>query len=141
MRPLAVAGVILWLAGCAAAMPAAPPGPGPNHVLEVTNASGQRRTIGFEYELAGGSGGGEWVMDACRRAAVPLSDVPPGTVVAGYRILVDQGLVADVALPAGVRPGAHVVIRMRIGPTGEVDVDQPVVVAEPPDISATFPAC
>jgi hypothetical protein len=140
-RLAVVGGGVLALAGCVVGAPAPAPGPGAQLVLDVTNASAQDRSVGYEYEFSNGGGAAETLIEGCHRTAVDVGNPPAEGPVTTSRILLDGEPVSDVVMPPAAFAGAHIVIRIRIGPAGDVDVDPPVVVRDAPNVNVALPGC
>ncbi len=137
MRRLAVAVGSVLLAGCAPTVPAvAPDLPAPMLVVDVTNASVDEVVLGFEFEAQGTSGGGESLLAPCRRDAMPLASIS-----GDYSISVDGETVFEGAVPQRASSETFLVVRLRIGPDGEVEVTAPGVALQPPRVSTALPGC
>lgn len=137
MRRSAVAALPLMLAACVLGTRVeAPELSGPTLVLEVANSSDGDVAVGYEFESPGTSGTGETLAAACRREAVPLS-----SVIGTYDVTVEGKKVWEDAVPLHADAGSFLVIRVRIGPDGEVEVAPPVILAAQPNLSVAIPGC
>jgi hypothetical protein len=136
LRP-AFVGVSLLLAACAMSGPvAAPELPAPMLVVDVTNASADEAVLGWEFDGEGTSGGGESLVAPCRRDAMPLSSIS-----GDYSITVDGESVFEGAVPQRAGSETFLVVGLRIGPDGEVEVTAPGVALQPPRVSTALPGC
>jgi hypothetical protein len=137
MRRLAVAAVSLLLAGCAPTGPVvAPDLSGPMLVVDVTNASADEPVLGWEFEAEGTSGGGESLVAPCRRDAIALS-----SIIGDYQISVDGETVFEGSVPQRASSETFLVVGLRIGPDGEVEVTAPGLALQPPRASTALPGC
>jgi hypothetical protein len=135
MRRLTVAASSLVLAGCIAGQPVQPQ-QGPMLVIDVMNASAAEATLEHEFESEGMSGAGESLLPACRRETLQLAPIS-----GSYRMRVERTTVAEGVVPASAGSEQFLVVRLLIGPDGEVEAAAPVVLAEPPNASAAIPGC
>jgi hypothetical protein len=137
MRRSAVAALPLMLAACVlGGRVEAPELSGPTLVLDVTNGSDSDLAVGYEFESPGTSGTGETLATACRREAIPLS-----SVIGTYHVTVDGKTVSEDGVPLHADAGSFLVIRVRIGPDGEVEVAPPIILAAQPNLSVAIPGC
>jgi hypothetical protein len=139
MRRLAFAAAALLLTGCAPVGPTVVTEPveAPDLVLDVTNATPQEVVIGWEFEADGHSGSGEALIAACRRESMV-----PSVINGGYTISVNGETVAEGTVPERAGAETFLVVRVRIGPDGDVDVDPPGVALQPPPaVGANLPGC
>jgi hypothetical protein len=137
MRRSAVAALPLMLAACVlGGRVEAPELSGPTLVLDVTNGSDSDLAVGYEFESPGTSGTGETLATACRREATPLS-----SVIGTYHVTVDGKTVSEDRVPLHADAGSFLVIRVRIGPDGEVEVAPPIILAAQPNLSVAIPGC
>jgi hypothetical protein len=135
MRRLTVAASSLILAGCVTAQTTQPP-QGPTLVIDVTNASDREVVVATEFDSPGSSGNGESLAAACRREATPVFPV-----TGDYRVSVDGEAVADGVVQASDGTGRFLVIRVFVGPDGDVEAAAPVILASAPDVSSAIPGC
>ena len=137
MRRAVVAALPVVLAACAFGGRVEAPAPaGPTLVLDITNRSADDVAVGFEFESPGTGGTGEVLATACRRDATPLS-----TIVGTYHVTVDGKTVWEDAVPPGAGPDRFLVIGVRIGSDGEVEVAPPVILAAQPNRGIAIPDC
>ena len=64
-----------------------------------------------------------------------------GTIFGSYRITVAGKKVLEDTVPPNAGSDHFLVIRVRIGPDGEVEVAPPVILATQPNLSAAIPGC
>ena len=137
MRRAVVAALPVLLAACVFGGRVEAPAPaGPTLVLDVTNRTADDVAVGYEFEAPGTGGTGEALATACRRDATPLS-----TVVGSYHVTVDGKTVWEDAVPPGAGPDRFLVIGVRIGSDGEVEVAPPVILAAQPNRGIAIPDC
>jgi hypothetical protein len=134
MRRLTVAASSLILAGCVTGQTTQPQGP--TLVIDVTNASDREVVVASEFDSPGSSGNGESLAAACRREATPVFPV-----TGDYRVSVDGEAVADGVVQASDGTGRFLVIRVFVGPDGDVEAAAPVILASAPDVSSAIPGC
>ena len=106
-------------------------------MLDVTNRSDSDVAVGYEFESPGNGGSGGALATACRRDAAPYS-----TIFGSYRITV-AGKTGPGGAPSRANAGSDrfLVIRVRVGPDGEVEVAPPVILAAQPNLSVAIPGC
>ena len=137
MRRVVVAALPVVLAACAFGGRVEAPAPGgPTLVLDITNRTADDVAVGYEFEAPGTGGTGEVLATACRRDATPLS-----TIVGTYHVTVNGKTVWEDAVAPGAAAEGFLVIRVRIGPDGEVEVAPPVILAAQPRLGVAIPDC
>jgi len=137
MRRIVVAALPLMLAACALGGRSEASDPsGPTLGLDITNASDRDVVVGYEFEAPGSGGSGEVFQTACRRDAARFQ-----TIVGSYHVTVEGKTVWEDTVPANAGSDRFLVIRVRIGPDGEVEIAPPVILAAQPNLSVAIPGC
>ena len=94
-----------------------------------------RPRVGFEFTAEGIGGSGGMPVPTCRLETLV------STVIGDYEIFVEGKSVADGTVPGGIADDQFFIIRVRIGPDGEVAAAPPLVMATQPNVSAAIPGC
>jgi hypothetical protein len=103
--------------------------------VELSNGSVDQVAIGYEFTAGGTSGVGEMLVPSCRRETLA------STVSGDYKVTVEGKSVVEGSVPGGLEDDQFFVIRLRIGPDGEVEAAPPLVMATQPNVSAAIPGC
>ena len=120
MRPTAAVAVVLMLVACVPA-PASNGAPmGPSLVIDVRNSSNRELEVGYEFEAGQTSGNGAGLIGPCSRH--PMEG---GQIGGDYAILVDGKSVLEASVPRSAPADAFMVVRVSVGPDGEVEVVPP----------------
>jgi hypothetical protein len=110
---------------------------GPTLIIDATNRSDAERSIGYEFEAGGTSGGGEGTLLACERSVLPF-----GEIASSFSVMVDGHPVMEETLPPGIPPDRFVVVRVTIAEDGTATAAEPVLAARmPPVAGAPIPDC
>jgi hypothetical protein len=128
------AGALILLAGCAPVGPPVQGVEGPTLVVDVTNTSAEEAVLGWEFESEGMGGGGETLIASCRRVMMPLSPI-----AGEYQMSVDGKVVFEDVVPQRASSETFLVVPVRIGPDGDVEVMAPGVALRAPEVSAAVP--
>lgn len=129
----AVAGCVL-LASCVGGGAPLVEVEAPELVLDVTNATADEAVVGWTFDSEGHSGNGESLVSSCRRETLPVSSIS-----GDYAISVDGKSVFEGAVPPRASADSFFVVRVTIGPDGDVEVDPPRVAQDAPDVTAAIP--
>jgi hypothetical protein len=109
---------------------------GPTLVLDVTNASSDQRSVGYEFDGDGTSGAGEGLLSACERQVQPY-----GEVLGSYSIEIDGTSVLDGTVPPNAA-GAYLVVRVQISADGSRTAAAPLVLRDMPEAETrAIPGC
>lgn len=139
MRRLAVAAGSALLVACVGGPPVVEQ-QAPELVLDVTNVRDEDVVVGWDFGSTdaqrGMSGTGETFAPACRRETLPVS-----TISGDYAITVDGKTVFEGTVPQRAGSETFLVIGLRIGPGGEVEVTAPGVALQAPKVSTALPGC
>ena len=137
MRRIVVAALSVVLTACALAGRSEAPDPsGPTLGLDITNASDRDVVVGYEFGAPGSGGSGEVFQTACRRDAARFQ-----TIVGSYHVTVEGKTVWEDTVLANAGSDEFLVIRVRIGPDGGVEVAPPVILAAQPNVGVAIPGC
>jgi hypothetical protein len=129
--------VSLLLSACVSGVTVEPAAAaGPTLVIDVTNASPDERSVGYEYDGGAMSGGGEGTLGACERQVTPF-----GEVRGSYIVTIDGTSVLDGTVPPNLM-GGYLVIRVTMTTDGEVSAAPPtLVLREPAMVMNPIPGC
>lgn len=105
-------------------------------MLDVTNLSDRDVTIEHAYEDGQRSGSGEATFFSCHHNAGIASEV-----VGDYRVVVDGEHSFEGTVPDRASGETFLVVTIRIGPEGEVEIDGPGVTLEPLNEDSLIPGC
>jgi hypothetical protein len=110
---------------------------GPTLVIDVVNGSSDERSIGYEFEMAQSSGGGEGTVLGCERATISF-----GEIGGRYSILVDGEAVTQGAFPPNIPGERTALVRVTIAEDGTATAAAPALLARaPPFVTEPIPGC